>query len=270
MCGIFGYVSAGEGRPNLKRLERIARVTESRGRHAFGFAWLDRRGRMRCFKQTGRISDHLGLLAMMSDARILIGHARYATQGDPADNINNHPHPCDGGWLVHNGTVPRYLAIDDEWGLRRCSDCDSETIALLIERMDGSRLERAAQAVAELQARSTAILTLSRGPDELVLVRAGNPLRMGATEEGVYLASLSDGLPGGGREVDDDTAMSLTRDADGEIHARTIPIEPEEGWAGAAANGAGACRSGGESQAHPRSDGRPAKSRTRPRFADGQ
>ena len=150
MCGIFGFVSDGEGEPDIDRLRKIAVVTESRGPHAFGFAWIDRRGRLRCYKQTGRISDHLGLLAMASDARMLIGHTRYATQGDPDDNINNHPHPVDGGWLVHNGMIPRYRETIDDWGLRPVSDCDSETIALLIERMDGPISERCACAIREI------------------------------------------------------------------------------------------------------------------------
>ena len=105
MCGVFGFVSRNQGRVDLQVLRRVAQATERRGPHAFGFAWIDRRGRLKCYKQTGRVGDHLGLLGMAADARMLIGHCRFATQGSPADNINNHPHPADGGWLVHNGQV---------------------------------------------------------------------------------------------------------------------------------------------------------------------
>ena len=83
----------GRGGPDLKLLRRLATVTEQRGPHAFGFAWVDGRGRLRSYRQTGRITDHLGLLAAARDARLLIGHTRWATQGDPADNLNNHPTP---------------------------------------------------------------------------------------------------------------------------------------------------------------------------------
>jgi len=106
MCGVFGFVSSGEGRLNLAALKRIARVTESRGPHAFGFAWIDGRGRLHCFKQTGRITDSLALLGMAAGARMLIGHCRYATHGDYRQNINNHPHAADGGWIVQELVDP--------------------------------------------------------------------------------------------------------------------------------------------------------------------
>ena len=42
MCGIFGYIAKHGRGPDLARLRRIALETETRGRHAFGLAWLDR------------------------------------------------------------------------------------------------------------------------------------------------------------------------------------------------------------------------------------
>ena len=75
----------------MKRLEAIARVTMRRGPHAFGFAWIDSRGRLKMFKKTGRIVDHLSLLAMAQDAQFLIGHCRYATHGDPGKQPQQSP-----------------------------------------------------------------------------------------------------------------------------------------------------------------------------------
>ena len=67
MCGVFGFVGFDGKGPNLKRLAAIARVTMRRGQHAFGFAWLDGAGRLKMFKQTGKIVDYLGLLMMARD-----------------------------------------------------------------------------------------------------------------------------------------------------------------------------------------------------------
>src|SRR5438270_12970439 len=142
MCGVFGFVSRDNGKVNLEVLGQIAEVTERRGPHAFGFAWIDRRGRLKCYKQTGRITDHLGLLLMAADARMLVGHCRFATQGSPDDNINNHPHPADGGWLVHNGQVRNYRELVDLFDLYPVSACDSEVLGLLIEQAKGGTLER--------------------------------------------------------------------------------------------------------------------------------
>ena len=58
MCGVFGFVRTDGGRLSLPVLGRIALATQRRGPHAFGLAWIDRRGRLKCYKQTGRIGDH--------------------------------------------------------------------------------------------------------------------------------------------------------------------------------------------------------------------
>jgi glucosamine 6-phosphate synthetase-like amidotransferase/phosphosugar isomerase protein len=221
MCGVFGFVSRDGGKMNLGVLARVARVTERRGPHAFGFAWIDRRGRVKCYKQTGRITDHLGLLAMAADARMLVGHCRFATQGDPADNINNHPHPADGGWIVHNGQVRNYGELVQGFGLCPISACDSEVLGLLVERGEGSVLDRCRAAVraacpdeepGSLFSRPSPLVLLGLWPrpDRLVAVRRSNPLHYGRTEQGYYLASLSEGLPGVVQSVPDDTACLFT------------------------------------------------------------
>lgn len=222
MCGVFGFVSRDGGQVNLELLGRIAGATERRGSHAFGFAWIDRRGRLKCYKQTGRISDHLGLLLMAADARLLIGHCRFATQGDRADNINNHPHPADGGWIVHNGQVRDYGRLVDAFDLYPVSACDSEVLGLLIEQGRGNVLARcraavrAASPVREPGAlfdrpQPLVLLGLWPRPDRLVAVRQGNPLHCGRTEQGYYLASLADGLPGPVQGFKDHTACFFTR-----------------------------------------------------------
>jgi glucosamine 6-phosphate synthetase-like amidotransferase/phosphosugar isomerase protein len=222
MCGVFGFVSREGGRIDVERIGRIAEVTERRGPHAFGFAWIDRRGRLKCYKQTGRITDHLGLMMMAADARMLIGHCRWATQGDPADNINNHPHPADGGWIVHNGQIRDYRQLVDAFDLYPVSACDSELLGLLFEQAQGSILHRcrsAVQAVSSCRepgslfnrAQPLVLLGLWPRPDRLVAVRQGNPLHYGRTEKGYYLASLADGLPGPVHSLPDGSACLFTR-----------------------------------------------------------
>jgi glutamine phosphoribosylpyrophosphate amidotransferase len=142
MCGVFGFVAKDKGPLNLKILQRVATVTQRRGPHAWGMAWINSSGRIFMYKQTGRIRDSLGLLTMARDAVLLIGHTRYATQGDPANNLNNHPHPCDGGWIVHNGMIPNYREIASRYDLHLTTQCDSEVLCRLIERLDGNLVSR--------------------------------------------------------------------------------------------------------------------------------
>jgi len=215
MCGVFGFVSRDGRGPDLVALERIARVTEQRGPHAFGFAWIDGRGRLRCYKQTGRVSDHLGLLRMAADAVLLIGHCRYATHGSPAQAINNHPHPADGGWIVHNGTLPLYEGLVAQLDLHPVGDCDSEILGLLVERARGSIVDRCRAAVrtatGALLRQPLVLLGLWARPARLVVVRQGNPLCVAQAGGGTYLASLSEGMPGRPAALPDDSVRLFTR-----------------------------------------------------------
>ncbi len=216
MCGVFAFVSRDGGPVNMTILSRVARKTERRGPHAWGMAWIDGKGRMRMFKQTGRVSDHLGLLTMANDARYLIGHCRYATQGDPANNLNNHPHPCDGGWIVHNGQVFNYESMIERFNLYPVSDCDSEVLGLRVEQEEGRLIDRCAEAVLSVQRSALVFLGLWK-PGRLIAIRQGNPLSMGTTKRGIYLGSLADGLPGRVEQVNDNQAIELGKER-GAIH----------------------------------------------------
>lgn len=210
MCGVFGFVSYDGKGPHLKRLEKIARVTMTRGPHAFGFAWLTWAGRVKMFKQTGRITDYLGLLRMAADARVLVGHCRYATHGDPGNNLNNHPHPADGGWIVHNGVVHNHEQLADEHDLYPVSVCDSEVLGLLIAESEG-RLPARCAAVANVAKGNLVMLGVWGKPARLVAVRRGNPLSVGRVGDGdrFYLGSLADELPGEVVEVPDGTGLEF-------------------------------------------------------------
>jgi glucosamine 6-phosphate synthetase-like amidotransferase/phosphosugar isomerase protein len=197
MCGVFGFVSYDGKGPDLKTLAKIAKATMTRGPHAFGFAWLDWSGRLKMFKQTGRIVDHLNLLAMARTARVLVGHCRWATHGSPKNNLNNHPHPADGGWIVHNGIVTNHEELAAEYDLYPVTECDSEVLGLLIAHGSGSLVKRCRATAEEARGRVT-MLGVWGHPARMVAVRADNPLSVGTIRDGerFYLGSLRDDLPG--------------------------------------------------------------------------
>jgi glucosamine 6-phosphate synthetase-like amidotransferase/phosphosugar isomerase protein len=209
MCGCFAYVAGPGGSISIPRLKKIARVTETRGRHAFGLAWLDGRGRLHCYKQAGRIT-RFKAWDRLEDAKLLIGHCRYATQGDPRENINNHPHPADGGWIVHNGKIRNYFKLLWDFDLHPTSQCDSEVIGLLIEQGIGSRREGFEAAVEATQSKPLVCLGLWAHPTPTIIAaRRGNPLSIGFAKGGAYLASLPEGLPGDVREVEDGATLEF-------------------------------------------------------------
>lgn len=225
MCGIWGWVSKADKGPNLKRLAAIAEATEARGRDAFGFAWLDAEGRMRQFKQAGPISSHLAHLAWLKDARMIIGHCRYATHGSPGNNLNNHPFPVDSGWLVHNGVVRNHEDIRESLGRPAVTECDSEILANVIEESDGTHAERCAAAVAcTLPDSPLAILGLWARPDRLIAVRRGNPVHLGEAEHGWYLGSLAKEMPSTVQQVRDGTGLEFIRDRKGNASMRSFKL----------------------------------------------
>lgn len=138
MCGIMGYVRTknGGGATAAKRqemLEALLLGIESRGPHATGI---------------GMMSDQITLYgkapvrakyflmgeawekAMSLRPRLLIGHARWATNGSPKVNSNNHPHVSKNHhWMiVHNGIIR-----DKVEGVETTTECDSEVVLRLLE-----------------------------------------------------------------------------------------------------------------------------------------
>lgn len=209
MCSIFGYVAAHNAPVELPVLRAIVAANIRRGPHAFGFAWVDGRGRLRCYKSPGTLTSHMSMLPIVREARMLVGHLRYATHGAASDNANNHPHAVDGGWLVHNGVVGNYESLLRRRRLTPTSECDSESIGLLIEAADDAALVgRVAEAV-DLTTGPLALLALWARPRRLIVARRGNPLHVGRSPRGIYVGSLAGGLPGDVRPMRDDAVAEF-------------------------------------------------------------
>lgn len=227
MCSIFGFIrqrkSSDRTPAPLEILERIIRANIARGPHAFGFAWVTPDGRIRAYKQEGNLVSSLPLIRMASDAIALVGHLRYATHGDPSNNINNHPHPIDGGWLVHNGVVSNYEELVEEHDLPVVSNCDSEAIALMAEREDGKMLPRVVDAIEHTEG-CLAIASLWARPTRMIIARSGNPLSISTTHTAKFFATLPVGLPGTTASVKDNTAVQFTYGKDGTLNAEVSQI----------------------------------------------
>lgn len=221
MCGIWGWVAKADKGPNLERIAAIVKATESRGRHAFGFAWVDGRGVLRAFKQQGQLSEKRAYLRFLKDARMIIGHCRYATHGDPENNLNNHPFPADGGWLVHNGVIGNHEQLCERHDLEMITECDSETLALMVETFSGSMISRCANAVGETLAESSlAMMGLWARPNRLIAIRRGNPLHVGEVAGGYYLASLDKAMPSAVASLPDSSGLEFCEGSAGlELHA---------------------------------------------------
>jgi glucosamine 6-phosphate synthetase-like amidotransferase/phosphosugar isomerase protein len=228
MCGLFGFVGAGG--PDLKRLQAIAEYTEAtRGGHAFGFAWIDTRGRLHCYKSHGRISANRKSLYAASNAVFLVGHCRWATHGSPIHNGNNHPHPADGGWIVHNGVIARHKEIAFDYGILTHTECDSEVIGGLLETIRGTLAERASRAIGQCGPKPQAMLGLWK-PGRLVATAAGNPLCWRMIGNALYIASTAESLGTGAKAFPAGTTELRMGKRDRIVRAMPlVPIRPYAG-----------------------------------------
>lgn len=127
MCGIAGFYLREEADGNLMA-QKLLDGIEHRGKDATGVAWWglsdpDGRpltisegvGKPTVWHQKAPIParQFIKSMAIPADARIMIGHTRAATQGEPSQNENNHPISVNRTIIgVHNGMIRN---DDDLW-----------------------------------------------------------------------------------------------------------------------------------------------------------
>ena len=200
MCGIVGYVGAGEasGRPldvvmgGLKRLEY-------RGYDSAGVALVvPDAAHLATAKKAGKLANLAGALETdpMPSATAAIGHTRWATHGAPND-VNAHPHLSADGRLavIHNGIIENFVQLRAEVeaaGATLRSETDTEVVAHLLAAAYDSTgdLAAAMRAVAgRLQGTFTLLAVHADAPDVVVGTRHDSPLVVGLGEGENFLGS---------------------------------------------------------------------------------
>ena len=191
MCGIIGYVGSENAVPiiveGLKKLEY--RGYDSAGIAVYGadgFNIIKQKGRLAALE--ARLADHL------VQGYMGIGHTRWATHGEPSD-ANAHPHL--GGQsriaVVHNGIIENYMQLKErleQKGVRFVSQTDSEVIAQLAEYYDeGDLLETVIRVSHALEGSYALGIMSLDDPETLIAVKKDNPLIIGVSEHGNFIAS---------------------------------------------------------------------------------
>jgi glucosamine--fructose-6-phosphate aminotransferase (isomerizing) len=195
MCGIVGYIGYREAYPILiKGLKRL----EYRGYDSAGIM-LYCGDDLAVTKTKGKVSDleHKSHVLAKSNAKIGIGHTRWATHGVPND-VNSHPHVSNSGKiaLIHNGIIENYDSIKRELikrGYVFHSDTDTEVLVNLIEDVkikENVKLGKAVQIALQkvIGAYAIAVFDLDK-PNELVVAKLGSPLAIGIGEDEFFIAS---------------------------------------------------------------------------------
>lgn len=195
MCGIVGYIGHREAYPIIiKGLQRL----EYRGYDSAGVALFDENGIHLC-KTKGKVAELNTKCKkeLNTQAKIGIGHTRWATHGEPNDT-NSHPHLSNSGNLaiIHNGIIENYESLKIELEKRGyifTSDTDTEVLVNLIEdvqKKEKVKLGKAVQ-IALSQAIGAYAITVydTQKTNEIVVARLGSPLAIGLGENEFFIAS---------------------------------------------------------------------------------
>ena len=202
MCGIIGYIGQNDAVgiivDGLKKLEY--RGYDSAGIAIFGrdgFDVVKQKGRLAILEE--RIADRL-LENKPLSGNLGIGHTRWATHGEPSD-INSHPHVGSKNKIavVHNGIIENYKQLKERlenWGVSFASQTDSEVIAQLAEHyycVDNNNSSDLIDTVIKVTnavegSYALGIMCIDE-PDTLIAVKKDNPLIIGVSDHGNFIAS---------------------------------------------------------------------------------
>lgn len=137
MCGIAAFSKPEGSTLNSRHLaHHLLTQIESRGSHASGFSYINADGKVGIYKNPVPGSQ-LSLHELPRDARTVILHTRYATQGPQSDNRNNHPVISTDRRiaLVHNGVISNDGRLRGELGItKEHGEVDSLVIPSLISQ----------------------------------------------------------------------------------------------------------------------------------------
>ena len=199
MCGIVAYIGQREAYPVvIKGLKRL----EYRGYDSAGVALYGKEG-LQVYKKKGKVAELEDFVAGKDiNARIGIGHTRWATHGEPSDR-NSHPHRSQDGKLamVHNGIIENYMQLKQELinqGHTFSSDTDTEVLAHFIGEIKNSNnysTEEAVRVALKRVVGAYVIVIIDEDdPDTLIAARKGSPLVIGVGKGEHFLASDASSL----------------------------------------------------------------------------
>lgn len=196
MCGQSGILVGRRTRPHQdmaavqELFTRLLVLSEHRGPHATGAAWMDASGSHRVLKAPQPASRFVTSAAyagwldrVPSTAVLLMGHTRWPTQGTHLDRRNNHPLVDQRGanpiLLTHNGNIPQVAQYFKRFGLPRRWGVDSEILVRLARRhadVDGIDVPALLRDMARCAGNIAAVLAWTAHPETVLIIRRDRPL----------------------------------------------------------------------------------------------
>ncbi len=190
MCGIVAYIGKRNATPILINGLKCLLY---RGYDSFGFAVMNEKNNIDCFKKPGRLDEEEKSLSQLElKGNLGEAHSRWSTHGPP-NEVNAHPHPdCKQNiFVVHNGIIENYIVLKKwlgERGHEFRSETDSEVLSHLIEEHYNGDLLKAVQKALSLVEGTYGLGIISKHePDTLIGARKGSPLAVGVVKNGEYI-----------------------------------------------------------------------------------
>lgn len=186
MCGLAGFNLSADENINARDLScELLLGIENRGKHATGVAFFEEGQSwvQKAAMPANKFVTHLDMGERVTNA---ILHTRWASQGSPSNNANNHPIDVNGLIGVHNGVIFNDNALFARIGKdKRIAEVDSEAIFATL--LHGG--EKAPAALARIDgSASIAWLDAYGDPDALNASRiASAPFVYAFTEVGSFV-----------------------------------------------------------------------------------
>lgn len=194
MCGIAGFCIHKDESINARKVSTaLLNQIVSRGEDATGAAWVQSDKAAK--KATIAVSKapvpayafEPYMKQMPTTTKRAILHTRWATQGSPENNLNNHPIVSGRVVGVHNGVLTNDTAVFDHIRETRKAQVDSEAAFALLNRTVYAPYE----VLRSLKGRAALAWLDARDKRDLHLARVdGSPLAIAVTHGGsLFFAS---------------------------------------------------------------------------------
>jgi asparagine synthetase B (glutamine-hydrolysing) len=226
MCGILGVcldITTSRSADDILRLKTdfadLLAAAEVRGTDAAGVYIVNKDSEIVYHKAPvagSVLADDDTFWKMLNDfvsekTVAIIGHTRFATHGDPADNDNNHPifdTPIIG---VHNGMIRNHERLNTRY--RKAAEVDSAAIMSLLRVKSKNKpmtLSTLSNNLHQLEGPFAIAVADTRKPDGIFMARNTNPVKFFRERDAglLWFASTSEILNDGiGAPVDKTFSM---------------------------------------------------------------
>lgn len=167
---------------------RLLLLSEHRGPHATGAAWVKRDGSMQVTKAPLPARQFINsdsyidwLFGVDCQVTYLMGHTRWPSRGSARNAAENHPIYTPPILLTHNGTISEHRRHFTRLRLRHTTQVDSELLARMAQYHAGTmgiNMDAYLEALQLLDGSMSVALVATIKPDEIILLKGNMPLEV--------------------------------------------------------------------------------------------